>query len=498
MDVGDQNSMGRTKGDFAYIGKWGGQPLQNEGEYIIQKFTVGWIAADNQYDTECEWKLKILRNGFEIGESIHQCLDISSNFVNETYDIYINHYISQGDIIEYELWFKSFEHLDIYADFSSIEIACESCYGLSDLDNFEFRMEMFDNRLDLTNLPFGEHELSLKVKDTDGIWSEVFRKGFLVNEPPTAIIDSVVSNIFFQEDPRYVTVDVFGRGFDDVGVDSCEWQFEYLDNELFDFNIDTQKFSTSLPCKLIGIDNLTTGNYTISLRVVDTLGVWGDWFVYPDFYVDDGDNQGYLYDKYPLDNTQWVDTDNDGCGDNQAGNNGDAFPEDPTECLDSDGDGIGDNSDFLPNIPNMYFYAASSTSVALIGAVLAELGARRSIPGLINQLEALSSSGITDDKISELIGSLEDGGGSSFLSSDRADALSLIEEYGDITSGATQSMTELEELMSQLEEMEASGISSPDIQAELNEIEEMLSSQVAEDTNSDFLETLQEKVKDNK
>ena len=146
----------------------------------------------------------------------------------------------------------------------------------------------------------------------------------------------------------------------------------------------------------------------------------------------------------------------------------------------------------------MYFYAASSTSVALIGAVLAELGARRSIPGLISQLEALSSSGITDDKISELIGSLEDGGGSSFLSSDRADALSLIEEYGEITSGATQSMTELDELMSQFEEMEASGISSPEIQAELNEIEEMLSSQVAEDTNSDFLETLQEKVKDNK
>ncbi|MDC0526867.1 PQQ-binding-like beta-propeller repeat protein [Euryarchaeota archaeon] len=488
----------RTKGDFAYIGKWGGQPLQSEGEYIIQKFTVGWIAADNQYDTKCEWKLKILRNGFEIGESIHQCLDISSNFVNETYDIYINHYISQGDIIEYELWFKSFEHLDIYADFSSIEIACESCYGLSDLDNFEFRMEMFDNRLDLTNLPLGEHELSLKVKDTDGIWSEVFRKGFLVNEPPTAIIDSVVSNIFFQEDPRYVTVDVFGRGFDDVGVDSCEWKFEYLDNELFNFNIDTQKFSTSLPCKLIGIDNLTTGNYTISLRVVDTLGVWGDWFIYPEFYVDDGDNQGYAYDKYPLDNTQWVDTDNDGCGDNQAGNNGDAFPEDPTECLDSDGDGIGDNSDFLPNIPNMYAYAGSGVSIALLGAALAELGARRSIPGLINQLQELSSSGITNDKIGDLISNLEDGGGSSFLSGDRSEALSLLQEYEGITSGATQSMTELDELMSQLEEMEASGISSPDIQAELNEIEEMLSSQVAEDTNSDFLETLQEKVKDNK
>jgi hypothetical protein len=111
-------------------------------------------------------------------------------------------------------------------------------------------------------------------------------------------------------------------------------------------------------------------------------------------------------------------------------------------------------------------------------------------------LETLSSSGITNDKISELIGNLEDGEGSSFFSSDRADALSLLEEYGEITSGATQSMTELDELMSQLEEMEASGISSPEIQAELNEIEEMLSSQVEGDTNSDFLESLQKQLKD--
>jgi len=338
----------------------------------------------------------------------------------------------------------------------------------------------------------------LKVKDTDGIWSEIFRKGFLVNEPPTAIIDYVVSNIFHQENPRYVTVDVVGRGFDDVGVHSCEWKFEYLDNELFDFNIDAQKFPTSLPCKLIGIDNLTTGNYTISLRVVDTLGVWSDWFIYPEFYVDDGDNQGYAYDKYPLDNTQWIDTDNDGCGDNEEGTNGDAFPEDPTECLDSDGDGVGDNSDFLPNIPNMYAYAGSGISVALLGAALAELGARRSIPGLINQLHELSSSGITNDKIGDLISNLEDGGGSSFLSGDRSEALSLLQEYEGITSGATQSMTELDELMSQFEEMEASGISSPEIQAELNEIEEMLSSQVEGDTNSDFLESLQSQIKDKK
>ena len=45
--------------------------------------------------------------------------------------------------------------------------------------------------------------------------------------------------------------------------------------------------------------------------------------------------------------------------------------------------------------------------------------------------------------------------------------------------------------------MEDSGISSPELRSELKEIEELLANQVESDTNSDFLETLQEKVKDN-
>jgi len=40
--------------------------------------------------------------------------------------------------------------------------------------------------------------------------------------------------------------------------------------------------------------------------------------------------------------------------------------------------------------------------------------------------------------------------------------------------------------------MEASGISSPDILSELDDIEEILSSQIEGDTNSDYLETLKE------
>ena len=45
----------------------------------------------------------------------------------------------------------------------------------------------------------------------------------------------------------------------------------------------------------------------------------------------------------PNDNTQWYDSDNDGYGDNQNGNDPDAFPSDGTQWSDADGDGYGDN-----------------------------------------------------------------------------------------------------------------------------------------------------------
>ena len=41
--------------------------------------------------------------------------------------------------------------------------------------------------------------------------------------------------------------------------------------------------------------------------------------------------------------------------------------------------------DFLPEIPNMYFYGATGVSIRLIGVL--QIGARRSIYGLIGALE---------------------------------------------------------------------------------------------------------------
>jgi hypothetical protein len=71
-----------------------------------------------------------------------------------------------------------------------------------------------------------------------------------------------------------------------------------------------------------------------------------------------GDNSdGVNGDKFPADGTQWTDSDGDGYGDNQAGNNPDAFPTDTTQHSDEDGDGFGDNisgnnADAFPNDAN--------------------------------------------------------------------------------------------------------------------------------------------------
>ena len=94
----------------------------------------------------------------------------------------------------------------------------------------------------------------------------------------------------------------------------------------------------------------------------------------------DQDTWADLNDSFPIDATQWNDTDMDGFGDNQTGNNPDdcpavfgnstsgllgcadvdgdtwadsvdLFPADGTEWADNDSDGFGDNSDFCPQTP---------------------------------------------------------------------------------------------------------------------------------------------------
>ena len=67
----------------------------------------------------------------------------------------------------------------------------------------------------------------------------------------------------------------------------------------------------------------------------------------------DFDSDGYsdLNDSFPLDPSEWLDSDGDGWGDNQddCGNQaGDSY-QDQNGCLDSDSDGWSDEGDPFPN-----------------------------------------------------------------------------------------------------------------------------------------------------
>jgi hypothetical protein len=73
----------------------------------------------------------------------------------------------------------------------------------------------------------------------------------------------------------------------------------------------------------------------------------------------DGDGWSNGGDAMPVDPTQWQDRDGDGYGDNSTGNNPDAFPDDGTQWSDRDGDGYGDNpvgitGDWFPDEPTQW------------------------------------------------------------------------------------------------------------------------------------------------
>jgi len=70
-------------------------------------------------------------------------------------------------------------------------------------------------------------------------------------------------------------------------------------------------------------------------------------------------------DAYPLDASEWTDTDGDGVGDNS-----DVFPGDASETLDTDGDGVGDNSDAYPYDATLWEDESDLTLSVLFGIVV--------------------------------------------------------------------------------------------------------------------------------
>jgi len=127
-----------------------------------------------------------------------------------------------------------------------------------------------------------------------------------------------------------------------------------------------------------------------------------------------------------------------------------------------------------------------TAAAGLIAAAYAEAGARQSVTKIIEELQALVDAGVTDSELNKSIEELENMEGIRYLSSDRADALELLNNYNEVQGQALGAMQQLDELESVVAELEAAGVSSPELDAEIAEIQSMLETQLEGDTSEDY------------
>ena len=126
------------------------------------------------------------------------------------------------------------------------------------------------------------------------------------------------------------------------------------------------------------------------------------------------------------------------------------------------------------------------------------MSARQSIPKLISELQGLVDAGISDPELNSVLEDLENMDGLGFFSNDRTNAMRILGNYNEMTDQALGSMRQLDELQGVVDELQAAGVSSPELEAEIAEIESMLNSQVEGDTNKDFSGNLFESFRKNR
>ncbi len=107
----------------------------------------------------------------------------------------------------------------------------------------------------LGNLSRGSHNITLRVKDDDDVWSLPTNMTLIVHDPPMASIEEIVPNPVNEGD----NVTFNGSGTDDRTVVAYEW---YLDEDLHGNNTDL--ITSELPA----------GTYNVTFRVMDDCGVW--------------------------------------------------------------------------------------------------------------------------------------------------------------------------------------------------------------------------------
>ncbi|MCK4614359.1 MAG: hypothetical protein KAU14_06120, partial [Thermoplasmata archaeon] len=111
-----------------------------------------------------------------------------------------------------------------------------------------------------SNLSLGQHNITLRVQDNDGYWSDEALETLIITLKPTAFIDTISPNPALDIEDIHFS----GHGNDSDGtIQGYQW------NSSIDgvFGTEADFFCS----------NLSNGTHSISLRVQDNYGVWSNW-----------------------------------------------------------------------------------------------------------------------------------------------------------------------------------------------------------------------------
>jgi len=109
-------------------------------------------------------------------------------------------------------------------------------------------------------LSVGEHTIYLKVMDNQGVWSEEVSETLVVHTRPTAAITSLSPDSIVEKEAVRFT----GRGADDGSITRYVWQSS-IDGEFYNDTNTSFEYA-----------NLSAGNHTIYLKVLDDHGAWSE------------------------------------------------------------------------------------------------------------------------------------------------------------------------------------------------------------------------------
>ena len=147
------------------------------------------------------------------------------------------------------------EIVNFFGKYTDFENNITEFFWESDVEGYLGNQQMFSN----SNLSNGTHNITFRIKDNYGVWSENVTEKATINGHPIAIIESILQN------PANEGVEVFFQGkYIDFENNISEF---YWESDIDGYLGNQQMFSNS---------TLSNGTHNISFRIKDNIGVWSE------------------------------------------------------------------------------------------------------------------------------------------------------------------------------------------------------------------------------